>query len=105
LVILSALLIAAHFLRAGLDVLAILALGCPLLLLVRRTWAIRTLQILLLGAGVEWSRTLVSLAMTRQAEGVPWTRMAVILGVVAAVAVVAALMLRPVPASKPANAP
>lgn len=99
LVVSSALLMAAHFMRADLQVLVPLALGGPLLLVWRSAWATRTVQILLVCAGGEWVRTLVALARERQAAGEPWTRMAVILGVVAAVAVLAALLVRPAPAA------
>ena len=48
-------------------------------------------------AGLEWLRTIFTLITGRQASGEPWTRMAVILGVVALVAFVsaAAFQLRP----------
>lgn len=94
LIILSSLLIAAHFLRSGTFLLVLLALGSPALLLLRERWASRTLQLLLLLAGAEWIRTLVSLAMERAKAGEPWIRMAMILGAVAAVTFAAALMIR-----------
>ena len=83
-VALSLLLISAHFLRYGgwMPAAAVLALG--LLLLIRQPWAARTIQLALVLASLEWIRTLYELAIQRQHAGLPWLRMAVILGAVAA---------------------
>jgi hypothetical protein len=93
-VIMSSLLIGAHFLRAGSYPLVLLALGLPLILLLRNTWATRILQILLVLAGIEWIRTVLVLVAERRAVGHPWIRLAIILGVVAAFTIASALMLR-----------
>jgi hypothetical protein len=84
-VILSTLVLGAHFYRSGnMIVVAILAL-LPLILLVRKPWVPGFYAgILLLGAA-EWVRTLLQIAELRQAQGAPWTRMAIIVGVVALV--------------------
>ncbi len=82
-VILSALLIGAHFLRQGSILLVLLSVGLPLVLLVRRSWAARIVQAFLLLAALEWIRTLVQLASDRAAMGEPWLRMAIILALVA----------------------
>ena len=50
-------------------------------------------EALVLGA-LEWLRTLTVLAMQRQHAGIPWLRMAIILGVVAALALVAAWLFQ-----------
>lgn len=96
LVILSALLLAAHFYRRG---TAIVAAGCavlPLVLFASGAWARRSLQVALLVGVIEWLRTLGSLARARAAAGEPWARMALILGCVALVTAVAAwLVARP----------
>ena len=94
LTILSALLIAAHCLRAGLLALVALALAFPLLLVAKRAWATRLVQGLLVLAGAEWVRALLVLAAERRAAEHPWIRMAVILGVVAALTFAAAVLLR-----------
>jgi hypothetical protein len=83
----------AHFLRSGSLVFAVLIAASPLLLLIRRTWATRTLQVILLVGAAEWMRTLVSIASARQAAGMPWMRMAAILGTVALVTLISALLL------------
>jgi len=92
LVILSALLLAAHFYRRGAEIVAAVCAVLPLVLLVPGAWARRSLQIALGLGAVEWLRTLWSLARVREAMGEPWVRMAVILGSVAVVTAVAALL-------------
>jgi hypothetical protein len=82
-VLLSVLLMAAHFSRADNTALVITSLLFPLVLLVRRPWAVRLTQLMLVVAGLEWVRTLIAIAGRRQALGEPWVRMAVILAVVA----------------------
>ncbi len=82
-VILSFLLIGAHFQRAGYSSLALLCLLTPCLLFVKRSWSIRVVQVLLLISSVEWLRTLFFLIDMRQDAGMPWTRLAFIIGGVA----------------------
>jgi hypothetical protein len=93
-VLISVLLMAAHFSRADNTALVIVSLAFPLILLVRRPWVARVTQVALLVAGLEWIRTLVVIAARRQAAGEPWVRMAVILGVVAAFTVGSAMVFR-----------
>jgi len=103
LVIVASLLLFAHFLRSFTLLPMVVSLLLPLLLRVRRPWAIRVTQAwLLLGAAL-WVLTMVIFVQQRQQAGVPWGRMALILGAVAALTAVAALLLRvrreePVPA-------
>ena len=92
-VVLSFLVLAAHFLRGGSLLLVIVMLGAPLLLLARERWAARVLQAALLLGALEWIRTLVTLTSARLEAGEPFLRMAVILAVVAAVAVLSAIGL------------
>lgn len=91
---LSGLLIAAHFLRAGIYPVVVLGLALPFLLLSKNRIVSILLQVMLAGAGMEWLRTLVMLAATRRAEGQPWIRMAAILGTVAAFTLATAWMVR-----------
>lgn len=81
-VILSFLLLGAHFSRAGMFVLAIICVALPFLLLIKKHWVALGLQILLVLGAVEWFRTLYQVAVQRQEMGEPWLRMAIILGVV-----------------------
>lgn len=82
-VILSFLLLGAHFYRAGLPVISGLCAGALLLLLVRGAWIPRLFQLLLVLGALEWLRALYYFAAMRVAFGEPWTRLAMILGAVA----------------------
>mgnify|MGYP001813523743 CR=1 FL=1 len=82
-VILSALLLGAHFLRSGPTFLALLIVLFPFVLLVKRAWVARLTQVVLLLGGIEWIRTLLVFVADRREAGQPWTRLAVILGCVA----------------------
>jgi len=82
-VILSSLLLGAHFFRAGLTFLAVLILLFPVLLLVKRAWVARLAQLVLALGGIEWIRTLLVFVAARREIDQPWTRLAVILGIVA----------------------
>ncbi len=97
-IVLSALVLAAHFFRARNLPLMGIALILPLLLVVRSRWAARTVQAGLVLGAVEWVRTLAFFAGQRMEEGRPWTRLAVILGVVAALTALSALAVK-VPAA------
>mgnify|MGYP001547979985 CR=1 FL=1 len=93
-VILSAILLAAHFSRAGLPSISLLALGLPFLLLVRKPWAARTVQLALVLGGLEWLRAAWGYVQQRMALGEPWTRLLVILGAVALLTWASALVFR-----------
>jgi hypothetical protein len=93
-VVLAALVLAAHFYRARSIPLAAAALALPLLLLVRERWSARAVQAGLLLGALEWVRTLAFFASQRMEVGRPWGRLAVILGVVAALTALSALAVR-----------
>ena len=93
-ILLSSLLIAAHFLRVGAMGTVVLSLAFPALLFLRRPWAPRAVQGILLLASLEWVRALFANVAQRQAQGEPWLRMAVILGVVATLTAASALVVR-----------
>ena len=82
-VILSCLLLGAHFYRAGQVAIAAVCALLPLLLLVRRPWVPRVFQALLLLGALEWLRTLYVFASMRMAFEQPWGRLALILSGVA----------------------
>ena len=92
-VIISSLLIGAHFFRWGNYPLVILALGFPIILAVRATWARRAVQLLLVLASIEWVRTLLILVAERRAAGMAWTKLSVILGTVAVFTIFSAIMI------------
>jgi uncharacterized membrane protein YecN with MAPEG domain len=91
---LSFLLLAAHFYRAGEVIPAALSLALPSLLLLREKWVVWIIQAALLLGSVEWIRTLVLFARQRIEFGQPWTRLAVILGAVALFTALSALVFR-----------
>ncbi len=93
-VIISLLLLAAHFMHAGQTVLIFFMLLLPLLLILKETWIPRVFQLVLLLGAVEWLRTLMALAQTRISFGEPWIRMAVILGFVALFTALSSLVFR-----------
>jgi hypothetical protein len=91
-VVLSCVLLAAHYLRAGSVVVVVLCLAVPALLFVKRPWVPRVMQAVLVFSAVEWLLTAYEIASVRMAMGVPWTKAAVILGVVAAWSLGSALL-------------
>jgi len=93
-VILSFLLLGAHFYRSGLAIGAGICLVMPVLLLVRDSWVPRLMQLLLLLGALEWLRTLFVIANMRIAYEQPWIRMAVILGAVALFTALSGLVFR-----------
>lgn len=93
-VILSMLLLGAHFYRAGLTVLVALCAVLLFVLLLRRPWAARLIQTVLVIGSIEWIRTMMVLSGMRQQAGAPWKRLALILGGVALFTVSSALVFR-----------
>ncbi len=93
-VILSFLLLIAHFSRANIYFLMILSAGIPFLLFIKRFWVPRLMQILLILGGIEWIRTIISLINERNALGESWTRMAIILLVVALFTMISTLVFQ-----------
>ena len=91
--VISALLIAAHFLRSGAYVLTAAAALFPVLLLLKTEVALRIVQALLLLITGEWLHTLAVIALQRQALGEPWMRMGAILAAVAALSLTSAYLL------------
>lgn len=73
-------------------VVALLCAAAPCLLFVRRPWAPRVVQLMLLAATLEWLRTTVVLVHDRITAGEPWRRMAAILVAVAGVTLWSALI-------------
>ena len=90
----SFLLIAAHFQRAGLSILAVACLLAPGLLYFTRLWSIRILQTLMFLASLEWIRTLIYLVQLRQGADMPWMRLAIVIGAVALFTAASTLVFR-----------
>lgn len=91
-VVLSFLLLAAHFHRAGLTLLVGICAFLPLLLFLRKPWVPQFFQAVLVMGALEWLRTLYVLAEMRIALEQPWNRLAVVLGAVALFTALAGLV-------------
>ena len=93
-VILSLLVLAAHFLRAGLLPLTLILVVLALLLALRRPWVARLTQLVLLLGAFEWLRTAVYDILARQRLDMPWGRLAVILGTVVIITLASAFIFQ-----------
>jgi len=81
-VILSFLLLSAHFYRSGQVVLSAICVAALFLLFIKKSWVPRLFQLLLVLGALEWLRTLYFIAAIRMSIEEPWTRLAIILGTV-----------------------
>jgi len=94
LVVLSLVILGAHFMRYGNTIGVFGSLVLVALLIVHRPWVARLMQVVLILGALEWVRALYELAQVRAAHGQPFTRMIVILGVVVAVTFCSALLFQ-----------
>jgi hypothetical protein len=88
---LALLLLAAHFVHAGLWPVAAACVAAIALVWVGKPWAARGLQVLLAGGAIEWVLTAAMIAQLRITHQQPYLRMLLILGSVAVFTVLAAL--------------
>jgi hypothetical protein len=93
-IVLSFLVLAAHFLRYGNTVVVAGLVALVGLLFLRRWWVARLMQVVLAIAALEWLRVTAMLVQERMAYGMPYLRLVVILGAVAAVTILAALLFQ-----------
>jgi prepilin signal peptidase PulO-like enzyme (type II secretory pathway) len=91
---LAFLVLAAHFFRAGDLAFFVVALLFLPLLFVPRRWAARLVEAGLLAGTVVWVRALGEFAGQRRAMGLPYTRLAAILGGVALATAACLLVFR-----------
>ena len=91
--VVAALLLGAHFYRAGDFPLVALCLVVPLLFLARRRWSLVLLQLMAYVAAATWVEAAIRLVELRQQVGRPWTAAAIILGAVALFTLTAGLLL------------
>lgn len=89
--VLSALLMAAHFSRVNNDWLAIFCLALPFSLFIKKLWIKRVYQILLFIGCFVWAERTVVLVRMRQESGEAWIRLAIILIAVALFTMLSAL--------------
>lgn len=77
--ILTYLLLGAHFFRDGETFLSIVCIFIPLLLLIKKKWCLLFVKLFTYGGVIVWIFTLITLINERVNTGEPWLRMAVIL--------------------------
>jgi len=90
---LAALLLGAHFLRAGNFLMVAVCVASPLLFLYRRRWSLIALQLLAYCASATWIAVAIDLVQMREQLGQRWTAAAIILGSVALYTLIAGLLL------------
>ena len=93
-IVLSLLVLGAHFLRYDNTPGVVISLALIGLLFLRKAWVARVVQAALLLGAIEWALTLYRLVQMRAAMGEPAMRMALILGVVIAVTAGSALLFQ-----------
>ena len=93
-VILAFGLLAAHFSRADMFPAVVVSLATPFLLLIRRPWIARSIQVLLFLAAAEWIRAMFGYINVRKEIGEDWGRLAIILLTVALLTACSTLVFR-----------
>lgn len=93
-VILSFLLLAAHFSRADMNLMVVVSLIPLVFLFLKKQWVPSLMRILLMLAAVEWLRAMVTYIIARKAAGEPWLRLLFILGGVALFTAASMLVFR-----------
>ena len=91
-VVLSLLVLGAHFMRYDNSVGVVISVALIGLLLLRKAWVARLVQFALVLGVLEWLLTVYRLVQLRTAMGEPATRMVLILGIVIAVTAASALL-------------
>ena len=93
-IVLSLIVLGAHFMRYGNSIGIAGSAVALALLFVRQPWVARLMQVVLVLGALEWVRTIVELVQVRAAMGEPYTRMIVILGIVVVVTAGSALLFQ-----------
>ncbi|HAG16255.1 MAG TPA: hypothetical protein DCG69_06980 [Bacteroidales bacterium] len=91
--IISLLLLAAHFSRIDLTLLAVLIVLFPFAFLIKKAWVLKLIQGLILLGALEWLRSLYDYIQIYQSNNQPWTKLVFIMGGVALFTFVSALLL------------
>ena len=92
-VIISFLLLGAHFLRAGNFPLTLGAVLVPLLLLVKAWWSVTIVQLFTYIGVIIWVKTAMQIYLRRVIFGRPWGKAMMILGAVSLFTAFAGLLL------------
>lgn len=93
LIAIAFLLLAAHFMREARYILMALCLAVPFLLIIRKRWALITVQLLAFVAAVQWIWISIGFVHQRMMLGAPWIRLVIILGAVTLFTAVAGALL------------
>ena len=93
-IVLSLVVLGAHFMRYGNTIGVACAAAVIGLLFVRKAWVARVAQVVLVLGALEWVRTLYSLTQVRIALDQPYERMVLILGAVALMTFCSALLFQ-----------
>ena len=93
-VILSLVVLGAHFMRYGNTLAVFSVLLLIALLFVRLPWVARVIQAALVLGALEWAFTIYELVKMRAALDQPFTRMLIILGIVTVVTACSALLFQ-----------
>ncbi len=91
-VILSLLVLAAHFSRADNTFLLVIVFILILVLFIRKPFAARIIQVSLVLSALEWVWTAFYLAAARMENDQPWIRLVIILGFVSLFTLASALV-------------
>jgi NAD-dependent dihydropyrimidine dehydrogenase PreA subunit len=91
--ILSSLLLAAHFMREGNTAMVLLSLSLPVLLTIRRKWAVSILSLFLFCGAALWASSAFWMTAVRLQNAMPWARMAAIMLCVTAFTLLSAMVL------------
>ena len=93
LLVVAYLLLGAHFLRSGSLGWMALCFSIPFLLLIRKRWSLIIVQISLYIGSWIWVRTGIIIIHERMMLGIPWIRVALIIGLLALFTLLAGLLL------------
>jgi hypothetical protein len=93
-IILSIVVLAAHFLREGSLTASLCLLSLLPLLALHYRWIARLVQGVLFFGVIRWMLTIAELVRFRAATGQPYTRMMIILAVVALITAISALLFQ-----------
>jgi len=82
-VFLSIILISAHFYRANEQYLAYILIATPFLLIIKKKFIARGMQVILFLSTIEWWTTVYKIIQIRRQYQMPWMRFGLIMGSVA----------------------
>jgi hypothetical protein len=91
--VISSLLLAAHFLRGGSLGLVVLTLLVPLFLLIRKRWSLILVQLSAYVAAAVWLYAIIQIVQERMMLGRSWGAPVIILGSVTLFTIIAGLLL------------